>query len=783
MTYKSGIRLVGILAILLLTSAQVLAKSDLIAEYGFTASDKESYLTVEEIVFVRPGLELEIMDVVIPDDLQTEVTFKITDPAGLPLDRDGLYTPGAVSTSFILSFIPEGEKAYVAYTTRIQTSPDTGESAEQATSDSDGTYTMVEDGVYTYKFGTVLPSDYDVNATHTLGIYARRDLREFDLDRYVSNELEHFVPSGAGEAVERSIVTTETCNSCHDPLAIHGGSRQEVGLCILCHNPTQSIDPDTMDSVNMPYMVHKIHAGAHLEHGYTIVGHRQSVHDYSEIEFTAPLADCEVCHTGGTPTDEMPMILDPNPAAACNGDGRANTTVIWADKGDIEIRYGAPDGQLFTTRKREGSEETGGWVHDNSVFFMVAADTGETLAEQGVDVTLFGCATNPPGVYNGETARDHTVWMTDPNRMACGSCHDDVDFESGENHQGIVQEDDTACGICHKPATGVEYDRSVAGAHTVTYKSNQLPGFMVEVLEIGDTGPGQKPWVEFKLHSKWGPMSEQHVSIINRLRFAIAGPNDDFDFYVQEEDVEDSMTYRNQVWRYEFEAALPEDADGSYSFGAEGRLDWTVNEGQDNEFTTRDQMQNYIEAFTVTDSEPMERRMVVDDAKCESCHSNLSLHGSNRHDANGYCQTCHNPSLTDEDERPEGSGEPESADFRYMIHKIHRGADLENPYVVYGHNGSLNDFSNIHYVGDLRNCDACHVDGSYKLPLAEGALPVTTPRDLWSPMMPETASCVSCHDSDGAKQHAAANTSEFGEACSVCHGEGKTYSVEAVHAR
>ena len=101
MTYKSGIRLVGILAILLLTSAQVLAKSDLIAEYGFTASDKESYLTVEEIIFVRPGLELEIMDVVIPDDLQTEVTFKITDPAGLPLDRDGLYTPGAVSTSFL----------------------------------------------------------------------------------------------------------------------------------------------------------------------------------------------------------------------------------------------------------------------------------------------------------------------------------------------------------------------------------------------------------------------------------------------------------------------------------------------------------------------------------------------------------------------------------------------------------------------------------------------------------------------------------------------------------
>ena len=135
------------------------------------------------------------MDVVIPADLQPEVTFRITDPAGLPLDREGIYTPGPVSTSFILSFIPAEEEAYVAYTTRVQTSPITGDSAVQASTDSGGIYTSLGDGVYLYKFATVLPADYDTNATHTLGIYARRDLTEFDLDRYVANELDDLLQS------------------------------------------------------------------------------------------------------------------------------------------------------------------------------------------------------------------------------------------------------------------------------------------------------------------------------------------------------------------------------------------------------------------------------------------------------------------------------------------------------------------------------------------------------------------------------------------------------------
>ena len=44
--------------------------------------------------------------------------FTISDPRGLPLDREGITTPGSVALSFIAAHIPQGQQQYVAYTTR-----------------------------------------------------------------------------------------------------------------------------------------------------------------------------------------------------------------------------------------------------------------------------------------------------------------------------------------------------------------------------------------------------------------------------------------------------------------------------------------------------------------------------------------------------------------------------------------------------------------------------------------------------------------------------------------
>ena len=86
------------------------------------------------------------------------------------------------------------------------------------------------------------------------------------------------------------------CNQCHDPLSAHGGSRQDVKLCVTCHQP-QTVDPDTGNTVDFKVMVHKIHRGASLpsvEAGtpYIIIGNSQSVHDFSDVVFPQDIRNC-----------------------------------------------------------------------------------------------------------------------------------------------------------------------------------------------------------------------------------------------------------------------------------------------------------------------------------------------------------------------------------------------------------------------------------------------------------------------------------------------------------
>jgi hypothetical protein len=773
--------LVGITCIF--SATNLTAKSEAATGGNYTTKDQEYYLTSEQMNFIRPGLELEILDTVIPADLLTEVTFRITDPAGLPLDRTGVNTPGPVSTSFILAFIPAGEEAYLSYTSRIQTSPITEESAEQASTDSGGSYTDMGDGTYKYKFGTAVPADYDTNTTHTMGMYARRDLTEFDLDRYVANELDHFVPSGSSMPMPRSIVTTETCNGrCHDPIALHGGSRQEVGLCILCHNPNQDIDPDTGNSVDMPLMIHKIHMGANLENGYNIIGYRQTDHDYSHVEYPAGINECEACHTGGVPTDAFPMVATPATALVCDSSRNGETVLTWNYENSVQINVRTPsnpDGSLFALGGPTGSQATGKWVKDGTQFDILDKGTQELLQTVTVNATVLGCVGNAPGTARGEAAVDHTNWLNHTTRKNCGSCHDWVDFETGEGHaSGIPQADDSNCTRCHKADTGVEFDLSVKGSHTALYKSEQFPGVLVDLLDITNTNAGNYPKATFSVRSKDAPIDP---ATMNRLRLSISGPNEDFDFYVAET-VGENAVKAGENWTYRFHTPLPRDAMGSYTLGVEGRNIIEIDFGHDEIAPEEDQAENSVMAFAVTDSVAQERREVVSDYKCESCHSNLSLHGDNRKNVN-YCNTCHQPDLTDAVVRPEGEFPDQSVHMKYMIHKIHRGQELENGYLVYGYRSSVHDFGHVEYSGDLRNCNACHVNNSQQIDLPAGVLPTVTPQDWWTPTLPEAAACLSCHDDDSSAAHAYSNTTFFGESCATCHGDGKEWSVDKVHAQ
>lgn len=788
--HKKTLQIMMVAAVLLAASAFVLqAKWDVPSFYG--PFDKEYYLTDAQLLFIRPGLELEILDVAIPEDLRTVVTFSIQDPRGLPLDIDGIFTPGPVSASFILARIPAGENQYVAYTTRTQTSPITGASAEQASSDSGGTTTKVEDGIYMYRFGTALPADFDRDATHTVGVYARRDLREFGLDRYADNALHHLVPSGISEPAPRDVVRTAACNQCHNPLALHGGARLEVGLCVLCHNP-QSVDPDTGNTVDLKVMVHKIHRGENLpsvEAGtpYQIIGFRQSVHDYSHVAFPQDIRNCQNCHIPGQSEGGAALTASPNPVMDCDATGVGQTTLEWnaPNVSRVELRVGSPTGNLLARGSSTGSATTGMWVRNGLRFYLLDASNGNVIDDLSVGVTVLGCDGAAPQQAAGAEiigGSQSAAWVLRPSMAACGACHDDVNFATGVNHPGGPQSSNRFCSNCHFPEGELEFDASIMGAHTVPYRSRQLRGLFIQILDIVDTFPGQSPTVLFRIVD--GDGRRIAPSDLSSFSFNIAGPTSDYSTLIRESQARTgSAPMGNGDFSYTFSGQLPDDAEGTFTIGAEGRRSVMLNPGTTSEMSFNESAENPLVHFSVTDEAPVPRRMVVSDEKCERCHDNLEFHGSLRHNPQ-YCVTCHQPPASDVARRPDEALPVQSIHFKFMIHRIHKGEELTRDFTVYGFGNRPHNYNELLFPGDLRDCATCHVNNSYEIPLSAGALPTTAaPREFFQPLQPIAAACLSCHDSREAAAHAATNTAPFGEACVACHGSGMEFAVERVHAR
>jgi OmcA/MtrC family decaheme c-type cytochrome len=313
----------GLLAGLLLTSFYLISADG--PEYS--TADKAYYADAAQVAFVRPGLVFKIVSASVAADGTVQARYTITDPQGLPLDRNGVYTPGVVSRSLIVAYIPKGKTQYVAYTTRSQTSPITGVTAIQAGTDSGGTTVDNAIGDYTYTFKTKLPTGYDKTVTHTIGLYGSRNLTEFDLSTYLADTTYSFVPNGAAVTVTRDVIKTLTCNKCHLDLSAHGTTgRKSLELCILCHQP-QTIDPDTGNSVDMAVMAHKIHMGSQLPSviagkPYQVIGNAQSVADFSTVVFPADPRRCTFCHEQNTGAAQKLAYLKPNMAAcgACHDD-------------------------------------------------------------------------------------------------------------------------------------------------------------------------------------------------------------------------------------------------------------------------------------------------------------------------------------------------------------------------------------------------------------------------------------------------------------------------------
>ena len=665
---------------------------------SYSVNQLEAYLTDDGIAYIRPGLKIKVNSVTIGSDRKPVVDLSFTDDLDNPLDRLGKTTPGPITMSFVLSWYDPSTRQYTSYITRTQTaaapSKFIGTKAVQATSDSGGNMVDLATGSAKYNFGNALPAGFDQTKTHTLGIFATRTLTDQIGKNYYYNVEFDFRPDGAKVTDTWNKINLSTsCNNCHDPLAMHGGSRRDPKLCALCHQP-QSTDPDSGNTVDLKVMVHKIHNGPNLpsfvKNGtpYQIIGFQQGVSDFSKITFPQDVRNCANCHEG-TVAASKPAQSD--------------------------------------------------------------------------------------------------VWFTKPSRAACGSCHDDVDFASGKNHPAGAQADDSACASCHQP-DGDEWGTSIKGAHLLPKNSTQLKGINASIASVTNVAVGKQPTIVFKLTNNDGsPIDGSKLATFSPIQ---AGNTGSYSWFKRDNAVgKATFDATAGTTTYTFADAIPAGSTGTWAFSVDIRRNTTLKRAdQQADIAYQESTINPIKYVSLTAAAPAPRRAVVALNNCNACHSGLSLHGGQRNTTE-ECVICHNPGNDDSAQRPASAGAPESISFQRLVHRIHSGDELTQDFTIYGFNHSVNNFNEVTFPGDRRNCAKCHTGTSYTLPVALTAQPVTTQRDYFSPQGPGTAACLGCHDNKDAAAHAFLNTTTFpgtttyAEACATCHGTGKDWDAAKVHAR
>ena len=485
-------------------------------------------------------------------------------------------------------------------------------------------------------------------------------------------------------------------------------------------------------------------------------------------------------------------------------------------------------------------------IHNGSSLPSVVAGTPYI-----VNGTDFSKAAFPQDVRSCTKCHDGTPGAanaTAPSADACGSCHDNVYFGARPDpakpyqkvaHPGGVTTDSSTCALCH--AAGRYTDKKdIVVAHNFPARLKAAAAkFKYNIISVTPTTAGGKPIITFLVTD---PTNADKPYDIKSAAAFTAGANSTLtvklgwstsDFgnngsgqsfgqpvsinLLSNSAVVAGITAGTYI--VTSTVAIPATQTGTLRVMMEGHPAGDVTTA--GSFTDRLAVKSVFKDYAITGS-VVARRVVVDIAKCNVCHEVLSLHGNNRTDEPGVCAVCHNPNATDASRRPattagvltggtDGKLE-ESIDFKTMIHGIHAGQAGKGGFrtkgiTVYGFGGSVNDFSNVVFPGELNDCTTCHTGTSYQLtgawdaPTANGILGSTISTDASATdaadnlkITPIAAVCSSCHDNAVAKAHMqdAFNAANFSatqatinaappEACSFCHGAGRALDVKAVH--
>jgi len=499
---------------------------------------------------------------------------------------------------------------------------------------------------------------------------------------------------------------------------------------------------------------------------------------------------------------------------ALHGGGRIDTklcVVCHTDQRRIGQTASTEAGGIFTSPVATSGSQAGkvvtyitdGQAVGNFVNMIHKIHMGNKLTKQnynfaGVAFNAIGFPqdqTNCRKCHKGDTEAQLAVtpqgnnWKTKPSRLACGACHDGIDFATGTGttvkgattgHIGGARADDAFCILCHDPLSietkhmtpnATPNNPSVpAGAVNFTYEINSLT-----------VNAGNQAVVKFRI-LKDGTAVAFNGSGANPLTGFTGSPG----FLVAFADGTDTaVDYNNKgnlvaaaqpvtvsIADLLPSAASPKGtlgtpgADGYYTatigtatytaanFPAGAKMRAVALQG----YFTQAAGTNGLAAATARHAiaawkgaaGDTIRREVVDSDKCSQCHEWFEGHGGSRVKTVMVCIMCHNGNFTSsgrgvtvanlapaEAAKLTAAGYdatnpltfPEkSMHFKNLIHGIHASHARTTKFdFVRDRNGGLYyDFSHVTFPGILKNCETCHKPGTYGVNLPAGALWSTT---------------------------------------------------------
>ena len=670
--------------------------------------------------------------------------------------------------------------------TACATTPET-----QATVEAGATGTLVDNGngTYQYTFKKDITADpkviYSALLTHRVGFEIRNLVQ-------ANNAAYTFQPSSGATAgiFSREIVDTATCDTCHTSLTAHGGARVETQYCVMCHNPGTT-DPTSGNALDMKVMIHKIHTGNTLPSiqtatvpnttptlgiGYWIVGHGDSLSNFNTVLYPQDTRNCMTCHVQDHPNlTEAANFKTVPTMEAC---GACHDNVNFANGANHGSGIVANDTQCTTCH---GSTST----IDNGQLQVVAAHViPEVVAAAKFQYLVNSVTFTTDGAHNTYPIVKFSV----------------VDPTNGNAPYNILT---SAAFAGMDPGTGKPVCANGGTARLAI-------DIAWETSDYTNWGSGVTP-------STWGqPFSLNPLAVAGCATAvpagAISGPDSTGAF---------TLTSPTALPMPPAANCPPASATACPAISNIG----VVIEGHPGVVTTGPgatsiPVTSVVSYANVTGATPVARRMVVDIAKCDVCHSDLTAHGDNRNDNAQACVACHNPASTDVGMRQtlaapgiDGLWE-QTIDFKHMIHAIHDGSvrgAAGSPFVIYGYGGSVNNFTDVVYPGQLNRCDACHVGTSY-YPVNDSVVQATTfitglskespnPATVGHPISTSAnmAVCSACHVDTLALTHMQQNGGSTAiakdaegrtilstnpanvETCSVCHGAGGVADVKVVH--